>query len=91
LIVDADTGGSIAPLLRRCRISLTQVGESADLVANESAVPRHAFAIEYAISISMGRQVSDAIDFVPNVSEHLALRRSFSARCGLEQEALMRP
>jgi biofilm PGA synthesis N-glycosyltransferase PgaC len=47
-------------------------------VANEDATLTTRFqAIEYAISISMGRQVSDALDLLPNISGAFgAIRRS---------------
>src|SRR5262249_27717516 len=53
-------------------------------VANESATLTTRFqAIEYAIAISMGRQVSDALDVVPNVSGAFgAFRRSALLRIG---------
>jgi cellulose synthase/poly-beta-1,6-N-acetylglucosamine synthase-like glycosyltransferase len=53
-------------------------------VANESVSLTTRFqAIEYAISISMGRQASDALDLVPNVSGAFgALRRSAVQQVG---------
>src|SRR5262249_46308813 len=53
-------------------------------VANESATLTTRFqAIEYAIAISTGRQVSDALDVVPNVSGAFgAFRRSALLRIG---------
>jgi biofilm PGA synthesis N-glycosyltransferase PgaC len=86
-IVDADTvlaPGAIAAALPY--FADPEVGGvSCNLkVANESASLTTRFqAIEYAISISMGRQVSDALDLVPNVSGAFgAFRRSALAHVG---------
>ena len=81
LIVDADTilePGAIAEALPY--FADPEVGGvCCNLkVANESATLTTRFqAIEYAISISMGRQVSDALDLLPNISGAFgAIRRS---------------
>jgi poly-beta-1,6-N-acetyl-D-glucosamine synthase len=80
-ILDADTvlaPGAIASALPYFA-DPEVAGVSCNLkVANESASLTTRFqAIEYAISISMGRQVSDALDLVPNVSGAFgAFRRS---------------
>jgi biofilm PGA synthesis N-glycosyltransferase PgaC len=86
-IVDADTvlaPGAIAAALPY--FADPEVGGvSCNLkVANESASLTTRFqAIEYAISISMGRQVSDALELVPNVSGAFgAFRRSALAHVG---------
>ena len=81
LIIDADTvlaPGAIAAALPYFADPEVE-GVSCNLkVANESTSLTTRFqAIEYAISISMGRQVSDALDLVPNVSGAFgAVRRS---------------
>src|SRR5262249_29411865 len=86
-IIDADTvlePGAIAAALPY--FADPQVGGvSGDLkVANESASLTTRFqAIEYAIAISMGRQVSDALNLMPNVSGAFgAFRRSALLRVG---------
>jgi len=86
-IIDADSilePGAIAAALPYFADS--QVGGvSCDLkVANESASLTTRFqTIEYAIAISMGRQVSDALDLMPNVSGAFgAFRRSALLRVG---------
>jgi biofilm PGA synthesis N-glycosyltransferase PgaC len=71
-IIDADTRlepGAIAAALPYFA-DPDVGGVSCDLkVENENATLTTRFqAIEYAIAISMGRQVSDALDLVPNVS-----------------------
>jgi len=71
-IIDADTrleAGAIAAALPYFADPAVG-GVSCDLkVENENASLTTRFqAIEYAIAISMGRQVSDALDLVPNVS-----------------------
>jgi biofilm PGA synthesis N-glycosyltransferase PgaC len=71
-IIDADTTlerGAIAAVLPHFADPRVG-GVSGELkVANESATLTTRFqAIEYAIAISMGRQVSDALDLMPNVS-----------------------
>ena len=86
-IIDADSvlkRGAIAAALPY--FADPQVGAvCGDLkVANESASLTTRFqAIEYAITISMGRQVSDALDLMPNVSGAFgAFRRSALLRIG---------
>jgi cellulose synthase/poly-beta-1,6-N-acetylglucosamine synthase-like glycosyltransferase len=86
-IIDADSvleRGAIAAALPY--FADPQVGAvCGDLkVANESASLTTRFqAIEYAIAISMGRQVSDALDLMPNVSGAFgAFRRSALLRIG---------
>ncbi len=81
LIIDADTmlaPGAIAEALPY--FADPEVGGvCCNLkVANESVSLTTRFqAIEYAISISMGRQVSDALDLLPNISGAFgAIRRS---------------
>jgi poly-beta-1,6-N-acetyl-D-glucosamine synthase len=81
LIIDADTvlaPGAVAAALPY--FADPEVGGvSCNLkVENESTSLTTRFqAIEYAISISMGRQVSDALDLVPNISGAFgAVRRS---------------
>ncbi len=71
-IIDADTvlapGAIAAALPYFADLEVGGVGCNLN-VANENASLTTRFqAIEYAISISMGRQVSDALDLVPNVS-----------------------
>ena len=86
-ILDADTvlaPGAIAAALPYFA-DPDVAGVSCNLkVANESASLTTRFqAIEYAISISMGRQVSDALDLVPNVSGAFgAFRRSALEQVG---------
>jgi biofilm PGA synthesis N-glycosyltransferase PgaC len=86
-IIDADTTlerGAIAAVLPH--FADPQVGGVAGeiKVANESATLTTRFqAIEYAIAISTGRQVSDALDVVPNISGAFgAFRRSALLRIG---------
>jgi biofilm PGA synthesis N-glycosyltransferase PgaC len=86
-IIDADSvlkRGAIAAALPY--FADPQVGAvCGDLkVANESASLTTRFqAIEYAIAISMGRQVSDALDLMPTVSGAFgAFRRSALLRVG---------
>jgi biofilm PGA synthesis N-glycosyltransferase PgaC len=86
-IIDADTVlelGAIAAALPY--FADPDVGAvSGDLkVANENAsLTTHFQAIEYAIAISMGRQVSDALDLMPNVSGAFgAFRRSALLQVG---------
>jgi cellulose synthase/poly-beta-1,6-N-acetylglucosamine synthase-like glycosyltransferase len=87
LIIDADTvlsPGAIAEALPYFADPAVG-GVCGNLkVANESASLTTRFqAIEYAISISMGRQVSDALDLLPNISGAFgAIRRSALQRVG---------
>jgi poly-beta-1,6-N-acetyl-D-glucosamine synthase len=86
-IIDADTvlqPGAIDAALRYFADPKVG-GVSCDLkVYNESATLTTRFqAIEYAIAISMGRRVADALDLIPNVSGACgAFRRSALQRVG---------